>query len=291
MKNYVALIIDLKESRKYRDRMRNDIQEYLMQVVKSLNNIFEESLERSVDFSAGDEVQGLFSSVRAAYLYFRMFSMLVAPVEVRAGIGVGTWDVVMKGAGTTAQDGRAYHNARYAIQAVEESKGYSVLMYSEHPRDIIVNSLFNTTAMIISKQSSYQNEIMLLSELLYPINDSDIINTFKLERIIEILRFKNEFIRFEPHFVSYSMKGRHRESVFYKLNYWDIEIASKPVSVVFNSSLFFVEEGRVRGLSKQLAELIGVSRQSIEKTIKLGMIYEERNLAITTLSYLAEMEV
>ena len=291
MKKYVALIIDLKESRKYRDRMRSDIQEYLMQVVENLNHIFEESLERIVDFSAGDEVQGLFSSVRAAYLYFRMFSMLVAPVEVRAGIGVGTWDVVVKGAGTTAQDGRAYHNARYAIQAVEESKGYSVLMCSEHPRDIVVNSLFNTTAMIISKQSSYQNEIMLLSELLYPINNSDIINTFKLEKLIEILRFKNEFIRFEPHFVSYSMKGRQRESVFCKLSHLDIEIESKPVSVVFDSSSFFVEEGRVKGLSKQLAELIGVSRQSIEKTIKLGMIYEERNLAITTLSYLAEMEV
>ena len=291
MKKYVALIIDLKESRKYRDRMRSDIQEYLIQVIENLNLIFGESIERSVDFSAGDEVQGLFSSVRAAYLYFRMFSMLVAPVEVRAGIGVGTWDVVIKGAGTTAQDGRAYHNARYAIQAVEESKGYSVLMCSEHPRDIVVNSLFNTTAMIISKQSSYQNEIMVLSELLYPVNDSDIINTFNLKKIIEILRYKNEFIRYEPLFYPYGMRGRQRESVFCKLSYSDIEIESKPTNVVFDSSSFFVEEGRVRGLSKQLAELIGVSRQSIEKTIKLGMIYEERNLAITTLSYLAEMEV
>lgn len=291
MKKYVALIIDLKESRKYHARMRSDIQEYLIQVVENLNLIFGESLEKSVDFSAGDEVQGLFSSVRAAYLYFRMFSMLVAPVEVRAGIGVGTWDVVVKGAGTTAQDGKAYHNARYAIQTVEESKGYSVLMYSEHPKDIVVNSLFNSTAMIINKQSSYQNEILLLSELLYPVNDSNIINTFKLKKIIEILRFKNEFIRYEPQFYSYGMRGRQRESVFCKLGDLDIEIESKPVSVIFDSSSFFVEEGRVKGLSRQLAELIGVSRQSIEKTIRLGLIYEERNLAITTLSYLAEMEV
>ena len=131
MEEYTALIIDLKSSRKYNIRARNNIQEYIMHVVDVLNYIFRKSLEKDVDFSAGDEIQGLFSSTKAAYLYFRMFSMLVSPIEIRAGIGIGSWEVVIKDAGTTAQDGRAYHNARYAIKAVEESKGYSVLLFSQ----------------------------------------------------------------------------------------------------------------------------------------------------------------
>jgi len=291
MKNYAALIIDLKDSRKYHVKARNNIQEYIFHVVEVLNYIFKDSLERDVDFSAGDELQGLFSSVKASYLYFRMFSMLISPIEVRSGLGVGTWEVVIENAGTTAQDGRAYHNARYAIRAVEETRGYSVLLYSGHPSDMIVNSLFNSTALIINKQSSYQNEIMLLSELLCPINDNDIINTFKLREIFQLLRFKNEFFKIDYPSSIYSTKWKQKESIFYKINYLDIEMESKPINVMYNSSSFFVEEGRIKGLSSQLADLIGVSRQSIDKTIKLGLIYEARNLAITTLNYLTEVEV
>ena len=290
MEEYTALIIDLKSSRKYNIRARNNIQEYIMHVVDVLNYIFRKSLEKDVDFSAGDEIQGLFSSTKAAYLYFRMFSMLVSPIEIRAGIGIGSWEVVIKDAGTTAQDGRAYHNARYAIKAVEESKGYSVLLFSGRSSDIIINSLLNSTALIINKQSTYQNEIMLLSELLYPINDDDIINTFKLRDIFELLRFKQDFFLYD-YSNSFYMKGKHKISLFQKIDYSNIEIESKPINFMYNKSSFFVEEGRVRGLPSQLADLVGVSRQSIEKTIKLGLIYEARNLAITTLTYLEDVEM
>lgn len=290
MKEYAALIIDLKGSKKYNVRDRNSIQEYIIHVVEVLNFIFRESLEKDVSFSAGDEIQGLFSSTKASYLYFRMFSLLVSPVEIRAGIGVGTWEVVIKDKGTTVQDGRAYHHARYAIRTVEESKGYSVLLYSGRSSDIVVNSLLNSTALIINKQSTYQNEIMLLSELLYPINDDNIINTFKLREIFELLRFKNDFFLFD-YPKSIYMRGKQKESLFHKLNYLDIEIESKPINFMYDNSSFFVDEGRVKGLSKQIAEIIGVSRQSVEKTIKLGSIYEARNLAITTLTYLEDVKM
>lgn len=290
MKKYTALIIDLKGSKKYQIKMRNEIQEYIMRVVEKMNIIFKESMEREVEFSAGDEIQGLFSSVKSAYLYFRMFSMLVSPIEIRAGIGVGAWDVVVKDAGTTAQDGRAYHNARRAIEAVEESKGYSVLMCSENSSDMVVNSLLNSTALIINRQSDYQNEIMLLSELLYPINLDGIVNAFKLREIIELLRFKNDFLRYEYTFSKPGSSRGRRESAFCKLNYYDIEIECKPINIMVEATSFFVDEGRVRGLALQLSQLLAVSRQSIEKTVKSGLIYEARNLAITTLIYLEELE-
>ena len=54
-----------------------------------------------VEFSAGDEVQGLLSSPEAAFLYFRMFSMLISPVKMRAGIGVGEWNIKIENASTT----------------------------------------------------------------------------------------------------------------------------------------------------------------------------------------------
>lgn len=284
MKKYAALIIDLKNSRAYSSKSRMDIQEYIMHVVHVLNHVFGRALEKEVSFSAGDEMQGLFSSVEASYLYFRLFSMLVAPVEVRAGIGLGEWNIRIENAGTTAQDGVAYHNARYAINATEESLGYSVLLYSGKKNDVVINSLFNSTAIIINKQSEYQNEVMLLSELLYPINAYEIIDTEKLEEIIELIRHRNHVVRYDFLKINQSK----REPIFYRIDNFAFE--SKPMDAIDDDDSFFVTAGRVRGLPMQLSEIIGVTRQSIDKTIKSANIYEARNLAVTTLRYLRSLE-
>ena len=89
MKDYTALIVDLEKSRSYTPEVRNSIQNYILSVMRALNELYENSLAKEVEFSAGDEVQGLFFSPESAYLYLRMLSMLVFPVKVRAGIGIG----------------------------------------------------------------------------------------------------------------------------------------------------------------------------------------------------------
>ena len=276
--------MDLKKSRKYCIKNRNEIQDYIFHVIDVLNKVFGKSLEKDVFFSAGDELQGLFSSVEASYLYFRLFSMLVSPVEIRAGIGVGEWNIIVEDAGSTAQDGPAYHNARYAINATEESLGYSVLLLSGGKNDIIINSLLNSTAVIINKQSEYQNQVMLLSELLYPINSYEIIDVSKLKDVIELIAHKT--------FVSssnlYKFSNNYRQPLFHRISTLNFE--SKPIDVTKNTDMFFVTEGKVRGLPIQLSEIIGVTRQSIDKTIKVANIYEARNLAVTTLKFLKCLE-
>lgn len=283
MNKHAVLIIDIKKSRGYSSKKRNEIQNYIFHVILVLNRVFKKALEKDVFFSAGDELQGLFSSVEASYLYFRLFSMLVVPVEIRAGIGVGEWDVVVKNAGTTAQDGSAYHNARHAINATEETLGYSVLLFSGGENDIIINSLLNSTALIINKQSAYQNQVMLLSELLYPVNMYEIIDTNKLKDVIELLARRSETAKID----SLNIDKDHRESLFSRLLHMNFE--NKPIDVTETSESFFVTEGKVRGLPIQLSEIIGVTRQSADKTIKVANIYEARNLAVATLKYLKHL--
>lgn len=283
MREFTALIMDLKKSRRYSSKNRNEIQHYIFHVIQVLNKVFAGSLEKDVFFSAGDELQGLFSSVEASYLYFRLFSMLVAPVEIRAGIGVGEWDVIVQNAGSTAQDGPAYHNARRAINATEESLGYSVLLFSGGKSDIVINSLFNSTALIINKQSEYQNQVMLLSELLYPINAYGIIDVNKLHDIIELIAHRIETV----HFDFFKLNKSQREPLFYRLSNLDFE--SKPIDVADHDDSFFVTEGKVRGLPLQLSEIIGVTRQSADKTIKAANVYEARNLAVATLKYIKHL--
>lgn len=285
MKKYAALIMDLKASRKYSLKSRNEIQDYIYQVICVLNKAFSGALVKDVFFSAGDELQGLFSSVEASYLYFRLFSMLIAPVEIRAGIGIGEWDVVVENAGTTAQDGSVYHNARYAINATEESLGYSVLLFSRGKNDVIVNSLLNATALIINKQSEYQNYVMLISEILYPINAYGIIKTDVLTTsFLDLMAYRNK-----NYDVDYPRTNKNRGNLFIsKLQINSIE--SKQIDAIATKDLFFITEGKVRGLPIQLSEIMNVSRQSANKTIKSANIYEARNLAVATLKYLKSLE-
>ncbi len=282
MDKYAALIVDLKKSRMYGKDDRNSIQEYIYRVIVTLNRVFRRSIAKEVDFSGGDEIQGLFCSCESAYLFFRMFNMLVSPVDMRAGIGVGEWDVIMKDAGTTAQDGRAYHNARYAIENAKDINGYSLLLYSGSRNDFIVNSLINCTTLILNKHSEYQNDIMLLSELLYPIDAHETIDKFEIGGIIDLLFFKDHINYYRNHF----LKSR----VFIRPHFFDaIDGFSCKIHIVdalSESDDFFITTGKKRGLSNELSELIGVSRQSIEKTIKTANIYEARNSTVATLKFM-----
>ena len=73
---YAALMIDLKGSRKLDDEMRKNIQIYWDEIRRRLNDMFCGTMEFKVDFSGGDQIQGLFYTPEAAYLYYRLFSIV-----------------------------------------------------------------------------------------------------------------------------------------------------------------------------------------------------------------------
>ena len=251
-------MIDLKNSRSYPIQDRNSIQNSILNSVNILNKIFKNSIEKEVEFSAGDEIQGLFVSLQSAYLYYRLFSMLIFPVEIHCGISLGTWDIKVESASSTAQDGTVYHYARNAIDEAKKSLEYSVLFYSKNKNDIIINSLINCNNLLTEKQSKYQNNLMLLAEILYPIANGDMIDYKELKELLK-------FIQFE------------------KKKNLIIDIDYPVISTQIEKENFYITEGKKRGLSTQISKLLGVSRQSVEKSIKIGDIYELRNLTIAVL--------
>ena len=258
-------MVDLKNSRSYDIQDRNNIQNSILSSINILNKIFKNSIEKEVEFSAGDEIQGLFISSQSAYLYYRLFSMLIFPIQTHTGIGFGTWDIRVENESSTAQDGTVYHNARKAIDEAKKSLEYSVLFYSKSKNDIIVNSLINSNNLLTIKQSKYQNNLMLLAEILYPITNGDI---FEYEKLKELLKF----IQFEK-----------KENLI-------IDVEYPIISTQLEKESFFIIEGKKRGLSTQISKLLGVSRQSVEKAIKTGNIYELRNLTISILKAMESLQ-
>lgn len=166
---YAALIIDLRNSRSYTDSDRFLIQTHMIQVLDFLNKAFSGDILRTVEFSAGDEIQGLFSTGESAYLFYRFFSIWLYPVRIRAGIGIGNWNLQMKGRGTTSQDGEVYHNARNAIRCTDPTLGYPVLMYSASRNDRTLNTLMGGAANVTENLSITQNQLFLITEILFPL--------------------------------------------------------------------------------------------------------------------------
>ena len=258
-------MVDLKNSRSYDIQDRNNIQNSILSSINILNKIFKNSIEKEVEFSAGDEIQGLFISSQSAYLYYRLFSMLIFPIQIHTGIGFGTWDIRVENESSTAQDGTVYHNARKAIDEAKKSLEYSTLFYSKSKNDIIINSLINAADLLAFKQSEYQNKLMLLAEILYPIASEDIIDYKNLKEILK-------FVQFEK-----------KENLI-------IDIEYPIISTQLEKQSFYITEGKKRGLSTQISKLLGVSRQSVEKAVKTGNIYELRNLTIAVLKAMDSIE-
>lgn len=280
MKNFTALIIDLKKSRSYSIEDRNSIQKYIIAVIQKLNETFIYTIVREVEFSAGDEMQGLFKSPEAAYLYFRLFTMLISPVEVRAGIGVGEWNVKIDNASTTAQDGPVYHNARYAIENIKDSLGYSLLLFSGKENDIFINSAINTPFILTSNHSEYQNEIMLLSELLYPIDSDNVIDRSKMHHLTELVKLKNKL----NYYTYFKMSKSVKKYPFDDINHTIID--PYPIDAINDDNMFFVNGGKKRGMAMHLSDVLGISRQSIEKTYKTAKVYEARNSTLVALKFM-----
>lgn len=278
---YASLMIDLKKSRSYSLEDREALQYYIIKVCDVLNAVFQNVLERKVEFSAGDEIQGLFLSPSAAYLYYRLFCMLIFPVETRAGIGCGSWEVQIEGSGTTAQDGLVYHNARYAIVEAEEVEEYAVLYYSGTGGDILVNSLISAAARLTEKMSIYQNEVMLLTELLSPINAGNSLDLSGFPYILDLLTFQKT-IKF------YASKRKNERGTVYLYDADNkFPFAAYPVDADCQEKLFYITGGRQRGVPSKLAEVLNISRQSVEKTLKTANIYTARNMAITALKVMS----
>lgn len=282
---YAALMIDLKKSRSYSQWERELIQHYISDVLKALNEIFREELLREMAFSAGDEVQGLFDSQEGAYRYFRMFELILHPVKLRAGIGVGDWEIRMEGQGSPSQDGTAYHNARYAIEHAQDEEENGVLLYSQSGQDGVVNALIGYLSVMAQRRSIHQNQLALLTEWMFPLLEKRTSEGIPVKFLEAqgLLERKNGF--------DHEMGRVNKLLPFDRLN----KEALKNVGVVllkeeeWPKDYFYITRGKQRGIPTQLANVLGMNRQSIEKTLRAGEVFSARNMALAALKEMREI--
>lgn len=274
---YSAIMIDIVDSKKLTKNDREDIQIYIKNCLSTLNKVFKPSLVFDVVFSAGDEVQGLFKSPLAPYLYFRLLKMILDPVQIRCGIGVGSWDVKIVNGVSTEQDGSAFHNARDAIEQAHKKSELSVLYKSSNKNDLYVNSLISTSFDFSQKQTKQQRLVSLLIELLTPLYSEDDMDIKIIEELIQLINKK----KLIPFFDTDISIFEALDNFINKNNYYPINIKD-----ALNNNKIYNESTIIKGLSQKLSDCFGTSRQNIEKSIDRSNVDIIRNLDLTALMFI-----
>ncbi len=279
MRNYASLIMDIEKSRRYSVEDRTELQKFISYSVDRLNELFKENIEYDVTFSAGDELQGLFNDVTAAVMYFRLFEMLVKPVKLRAGIGVGEWTIRIENGLSTQQDGPAYHRARYAIDEVRRKSFQNIRIISDWD-DVMANHLVNASGVLKDQQIYMQNASSVILELLCPFVKEDMsIDIYGSVR--ELLEKKFEYKIGQPFRVGPRRDAPEKSvSLQFPLNSF-----LEPIYI--NGDIVEAEEQiMIKNVSSVISEILGCSRQNVDSILRRGNANKIRELDYMALQYI-----
>ena len=276
MVNYVSLIIDVEKSKKYGVEDRNVMQHYLYTCVKKLNYLFGEEIQCEVTFSAGDELQGLFNNVVAAISYFRILELLMKPVNLRAGIGVGEWTVKMEEGLSTQQDGPAYHRARQAIEEVYEKKLQNIRICSEE-NYVLANHLINSSLPLKRQQIYMQNIVQVLLELLFPIVHR-FTNLNRIDVVSELLQIKFE----------YKLGSRRltKSNILMERGSLDLQHIPEASPIYIDGEILDEESVIIKkNTATIIANILQCSRQNVDNIMRRGNANKIRELDYVALQY------
>ena len=279
MNKYVSLIMDIEKSKSYDISDRNEMQYYLDKCIRNLNSLFGKEMQCEVMFSAGDELQGLFNDAVTALLYFRMLEMLMKPVKLRAGIGIGDWTIKIERGFSTQQDGPAYHKARQAIEEAHSMQLQNIRICSDDD-NILANHLMNASLPLKRQQIYMQNIVQVLIELLFPFVPENT-NLDRYDSVKELIAIKFEYRLGSKNGGLYSRRNIAMEREYLKLNeipdalpiYIDGRIADVESSVIRKNTAMIV------------SEILQCSRQNVDSIMRRGNSNKIRELDYVALQY------
>ena len=274
MKRFSALIADIENSRAYEIEERISIQRRLEASIRFLNELHGGGVAVSAAFSGGDEIQGLFLNTATAFLYFRELSILMAPVKMRGGIGVGGWEINIEGEPSPVQDGTAYHCARAAAEEAKASRLYRLVIWGNYESSELT-VLAGYAIGICCGRSKKQEAVARLVELCRPLVASPVLAVGSAGRELEEARARLLNLFLEGDRTAYD--AWRRAGVLSGSDFPDGAVENVDVRCRGGDSW---PTESLRGLSYRLASVEGfMSRSSIDRLIGSGCVLEERNAA------------
>lgn len=119
-KPYIVIIGDIIDSRKL--EKRGEVQEKLKQILRDLNEKYNEDIVSPFMITLGDEFQGLLHNGRNALKIIENLRSSMHPVRIRFGIGIGSVSTKLEQIETREIDGPCYYSARNAIDYLKKNE-------------------------------------------------------------------------------------------------------------------------------------------------------------------------
>ncbi|MBQ2891509.1 MAG: hypothetical protein IJE45_01295 [Bacilli bacterium] len=291
-KKYTTVIFDIIDSRKIFDRYTTQL--ILKKSIEFLNESFGENIVKEVVTVRGDEFQGSFRSISAAFDYIRKLQLLIYPIRIRCGIGKGNLKYLDDDWTSVDIDGSAYHNSRNAIDKMPNKDTDLILFCTNSKWDVQINTIMIANSLLKRKQSAICRLIELIIEFLYPIGFEFKKNNIIFEEFWNILSIHIDHIEKKTYSLKSLEEGRYikeNKITFYGINKNVLEnsyILSDEEYDRKNDKLY-KDGGVPHGIIKLLSEIIGTSKQNISKHITLGNVKESRALDETILELLGQM--
>jgi hypothetical protein len=123
--------------------------------LRRVNQLFLPAIAEPLSLIGDDRVDGALSDPAQAPLCVSVLRELIAPLELRAGIGVGTIDYLR---GATATDRDAYSTARRALQLVVRDKGLTRYLGTGDAGDVLLGALCRLVDPLIRARTVKQWE-------------------------------------------------------------------------------------------------------------------------------------
>ncbi|AJA49128.1 hypothetical protein CPAST_c30620 [Clostridium pasteurianum DSM 525 = ATCC 6013] len=117
---YIAIIGDIKESKKIADR--NYVQEKLREVLNDINEYYLNDISSKFMITLGDEFQGLLYSGANVMNIISEIERKMYPVKIRFGVGVGDITTHINKEMPLGADGPGYYKARAAIEYLKQNE-------------------------------------------------------------------------------------------------------------------------------------------------------------------------
>lgn len=165
---YFAVIGNIIESKNTADRFRID--EKLVKVLDEINKKYSSDIALNFTITADNEFKGLLSdSIRILELIDRI-KIVMEPVDIRFGIGIGEITGKIENRLSIDVDGPAFWNAKEAINEIHNDDDYGkarILMMSDENKKItkIMNENLRLCDYIESRWRETQKEVVEISIL------------------------------------------------------------------------------------------------------------------------------
>ena len=117
---YIVIIGDMVGSKLLQER--KNVQDRLIDILNSINNLYERDISSKFMVTLGDEFQGVMHRFSHVMDVLDRVEREMLPVHVRFGIGIGEVTTDIKYDSPFGSDGPAYYNARKIVDKLKENE-------------------------------------------------------------------------------------------------------------------------------------------------------------------------